>query len=196
MLQSVLTGALTKGIKFIQGLIEVYGVKALVLASLMRGMMLFWFAPEETVTIAYVLLAGESIFHVASIVLIAAVSITFGNVFLYIASYWLGERIIPVEKRKTGKWGFFDWLFNKNGKFAVFIFHLVPVIGGAWVAIPSGWAKMRFKDFLVYSFLSVLLYETLIGFGAWYGIELGLLTTVDIPIIQRMVEQAQMLIGQ
>ncbi|GEM_PF-1970248 len=186
--EEAIINILSRGVELTESFILTYGITALIVASLARGFMLFWIAPDEVVTVSYVLFYSETLFHVLGIVLISTIFILIANSLVFLFFRWVGEEFISEEKKMTRTWRFLNWAFDRNGKFSIIIFRLTPMIGGDWVAIFSGITEMKIKSFLFYSFIGILLHETMLGLGAFYGLEKGLLYEMEIPFIQFLIE--------
>ncbi len=187
-IEGFVINTLSQGVSLTESFILTYGITALILASLARGFMLFWIAPDEVVIISYVLFYSETVTHVAGIVLISTVFILIANTVVFLLFRWLGERLIN-EERKSGRiWRFLNWAFDKNGKFSIVLFRLTPLIGGDWVAIFSGITEMKFKSFVFYSFIGIVLHEAMLGFGTYYGLKMGALFEMNIPIFQFLID--------
>ncbi|VVB77187.1 SNARE associated Golgi protein [uncultured archaeon] len=59
----------------------------------------------------------------------------------------------------------FDAWFNDNGRFTVFISRLLPVVRGL-INFPAGFAKMRLRDFYIYSIAGAAIWTALLmGLG-------------------------------
>ncbi len=188
MLKGIVSSILGRGAEITEYLIHTHGIQALIFVSVLRGLMLFWIAPDEVATVAYVLFATETVAEVAAVVLISSVFILIGNSVVFLLFRWLGERIVSEERKNTRIWRFLNWAFDKNGKFSILIFRMTPLIGGDWVAIFSGLTDMDFREYLIYSFIAILLYEAFIGFGAYYGIKMGMLYELEIPLVNTVLE--------
>ncbi len=186
---------LSQGVELTENFILAYGISALIVASLARGFMLFWIAPDEVVTISYVLFYSETVFHVIGIIIVSTVFILLANSLVFLLFHWVGERLISERRKMTKTWRFLNWAFDRNGKFSIIIFRLTPMIGGDWVAIFSGITEMKFKSFLFYSFIGILLHEAMLGFGAYYGLEKGLLYEMEIPFLQFLVDWIEMVLA-
>ena len=194
-IEAFIVKILSQGIELTENFVQTYGIGALVVGSFTRGLMLFWIAPDEVVTISYVLFYTETFYHVAGIVLISTIAMLIGNSFVFLLFRWIGERLISDERKETKTWRFLNWAFDKNGKVSILIFRMTPLVGGDWVAIFSGITDMRFKDFLIYSFIAILLYESMIGFGAYYGLKLGALYEMDIPFVQFFINWLESIVA-
>ncbi|MDY6774321.1 MAG: VTT domain-containing protein [Candidatus Nanohaloarchaea archaeon] len=147
-----------------------YGIWAYIGASFLKGLLLLFVIPAESVTPLYVLHAADSGWEVAYIAAVGAAAITLANFVIYLLSRAAGERFI--SERGSRKWRFVEWVILENGKFSMFSLRLVPWIGG-WAAIPAGVVRLNVRTFLVYSFLGFLTYEGVLGFAAYYGLKVG-----------------------
>ncbi|MFP4633493.1 MAG: DedA family protein [Candidatus Aenigmatarchaeota archaeon] len=195
MIRDITWRVLNEGVEFTKNFIHTYGLSALVALSITRGLMLFWIAPDETVTISYVLFYADNIPEVAGIVFVSSVAILLGNSVVYLLFHWLGEKLVSESTKTSKTWRFLNWAFDRNGKFSILLFRMTPLIGGDWVAMFSGITDMDFRDFLLYSFVAILLYEALIGFGTYYGIKMGMLYELDIPVVEGLLKEFEMLIN-
>lgn len=172
VLASPIGDLLASGYAFLQGMLVTYGIWAFVGASFMKGMLLFFFAPAESVTPLYILYAADSALEAVLIVVVAAATITLGNTVIYFAARFAGRTLFDEQ---TGRvWRAIDWTMAHHGRLTVFALRIVPWIGG-WAAIPAGLARMRLRDFMLFTFLGFLLYEGFFGMLAWYGIKQGML---------------------
>ncbi len=186
---------LSQGVTLTENFILAYGITALILASLARGFMLFWIAPDEVVTISYVLFYCDTLTHVLGIVIISTVFILLANTVVFLLFRWLGERLISEEKKSGKIWRFLNWAFDRNGKFSIVLFRLTPMIGGDWVAIFSGITDMKLKSFMFYSFIGILLHEAMLGLGAYYGIKMGGLFELNVPVLQSLIDIIEAVLG-
>lgn len=168
-----ISGILSGGTAMLENALAEYGIWVFIGASTLKGMLLFFIIPAESVTPTYVLLAADSGIETAFIVLVASLTILAGNLVVYLVFRMLGERLIGEEQRRTGKWRLLQWACNRHGRASMYLFRLIPLIG-AWAAIPAAIVKLDLKTFLIYSFLGILTYESLLGFGTFYGIKMGM----------------------
>lgn len=170
------TGFFANGYALFAAFLTTYGIWAFIAASAMKGLLVFFFAPAESVTPAYVLYTAESGVEVGFIVLVAAATITLANTVVYLVALFAGGYLFP--DRTGSRWEIMEWLLQEHGKISIFLLRLTPWIGG-WAAIPAGVLRMDIRDFLLYSFLGFLLYEGFFGFGAYYGVKLGMVPQLE-----------------
>lgn len=171
--------AVNAGIAYLQQLFHSYGIAAFVFASLMKGLMLLYIIPAEAVTPTYVLLTAESATDVALIALVAATAILAGNTVIYLLARRLGETFVLYRKfSDTRQWHAMDAVFKRHGRISMFTLRLVPFING-WATIPAAIVRFRMKDFLIFSFFGFLAYEMILGYAAYYGVQLGALVRYE-----------------
>ncbi|MDY6776658.1 MAG: VTT domain-containing protein [Candidatus Nanohaloarchaea archaeon] len=170
-------GFMRSGYRLLQYMIETYGILAFLAASLLKGLLLFFFAPAESVTPLYVLYAADNLLQVAVIVVVAALTITAGNFVIYLLARFLGERLFT--ERESAKWRVVEWLAKEHGRSSMYFLRLIPFIGG-WAAIPAGVVKMNVRDYLIFTFLGFLTYEGFWAYLAYYGVKVG---TLQIPFL-------------
>lgn len=171
-------------------LLTEYQLWAFVGASFLKGILLFYIIPPEAVTPAYVLLTAGSLLDVAVIVVIAAGAMLAGNLFVYTVSRLLGNRLFPPPVRPSRLRRVLEWGLKRHGRVTVFLWRLIPFVGGGWIAIPAGLVRMNLRDFLLYSFLGILLYEAMWGFGAWFIIHQGMAPEVTVPFLEWTLDPA------
>ncbi|MFB6265568.1 MAG: DedA family protein [Candidatus Nanohaloarchaea archaeon] len=167
---SAVGGMAGQAYSLLDSTIAAYGIWAYIGASALKGLLLFFLFPAESVTPIYVLQTASSPLEVAGIVLVGALTITLANFVVYLVSRLAGERF--VSNRGSRKWRLVEWLVVDHGRFSMYFLRIVPWIGG-WAAIPAGIARLNVRTFLVYSFLGFLTYEGLLGFAAYYGLKAG-----------------------
>lgn len=161
------------GLAALSGFFTQYGVFALIGASILKGLLIFYIIPAEAVTPAYVLLFADTPWDVVGISFIAATAILAGNSVIYLFARRLGESFVLYKKfRNRKQWQWVDWMFRRHGRVSMFLLRLVPFIGG-WATIPAALVRFRVRDFLLFSFLGFWAYEALLGFAAYYGVRMG-----------------------
>ncbi|MFB6076627.1 MAG: DedA family protein, partial [Candidatus Nanohaloarchaea archaeon] len=151
---------------------ETYGIWGFVGASLLKGLLLFFIAPPESVTPIYVLYTAENVIHVVAITAVAAAAITAGNFLIYLIARVFGDRFLG-EGGFPGEW-ILELALHRYTRLSMVVFRLIPVTGGI-VAIPAGLVRVPLRLFLVYSFVGFFLYEAVFAFLAFYGIKMGYL---------------------
>lgn len=114
---------------------------------------------------------GNYIMDVFLIVLSGTVGAMLGAIINYLLSLWLGRLVIykfadsrlghlcllDSEKVKKAE----DY-FNDHGKVSTFVGRLIPAIRQL-ISIPAGLAKMPFGQFLLFTFLGALLWNTVLA---------------------------------
>ncbi len=175
---SPVAGAAGQAAAMVEAALVSYGIWAYIGASALRGLLLLFFAPAESITPLYVLTAAETPFDVAVIAVVGAATITAFNLVIYGLSRLAGERF--VSKEDSAVWRFAEWLVGVHSGLSMYLLRLVPGIG-AWAAVPAGIARIRVRTFLIYSFLGFLTYEAFLGFAAYYGLDLWPMMAALLP---------------
>ena len=91
----------------------------------------------------------------------------------YYAAYYIGKDIVYRHlgafhiKRKTLD-GFDEW-FKENGRFAVFISRLLPVVRGL-ISFPAGFAMMPKRQFFFYSFMGTVIWDVVLVLFGYYAL--------------------------
>lgn len=125
--------------------------------------------PSELVLpLAGLLAAGHTLnFYVALFVVVVGSLV--GTLIDYAIGYYLGKevvykhlRLFRIHKETLDR---FDAWFGRNGKAAVLVTRLIPVIRTV-INFPAGFAKMDLKEFVAYSLIGIVVWDTvLMGYG-------------------------------
>jgi membrane protein DedA with SNARE-associated domain len=168
-----LLGYLASAEAILQAMMLEHGLSILLVAQFVSGMGLLLVVPDGLVTPTFVLLYANNIIEVIGIAMVSAAALLAGNFILYLFFRLLGERFLSKNRRETRLWRFMAWAVKRNSKVSLLLFRLLPV-GAELIAIPAGLLKVRIKTFLFYSYIGILIFELVLGLGAWYGIEGGI----------------------
>lgn len=142
-------------------LLDRYGLAALLGVFLLEGAMVLYFAPSESLVPAAVVAFGDEPATVATILAIAVVGATAGQVALFVlarragrefllARGWLGVRATHLER--------FDAWFDRWGPLAVPVSNAMVFVRGM-ATVPAGLSDMRLRTFLVLSAVGTLCFE-------------------------------------
>lgn len=91
----------------------------------------------------------------------------------YFFAYYVGRDMIyryspKLNIRRERLHEFEDW-FELNGRFAVFVGRLIPVVRGL-ISFPAGFAKMNKKTFLIFSFAGSLIWDFVLMLFGYFGL--------------------------
>ncbi len=109
--------------------------------------------------------------NVGLIVLVGTIGAMVGAIVNYVLALWLGRPII--YKFADSKLGHLCLLssekiqkaenyFNDHGKVSTFVGRLIPAIRQL-ISIPAGLSRMHFGQFLLYTFLGALIWNTILA---------------------------------
>ena len=95
-----------------------------------------------------------------------------GMVADYYVAYFLEKDVVYKHLRlfhmKRSSVEAFDAWFAKNGKLTVFVSRLIPLVR-ALINFPAGFAKMRVREFLLYSLAGTIICSASVAFSALYS---------------------------
>ncbi len=127
--------------------------------------------PSEVVVPFAAFKAAEGELNVFLVVLFSTVGAMLGAFINYYLSLWLGRPIIYKFAESTfgkmcllskEKVEYAENYFVKNGKVSTFIGRLVPAVRQL-ISIPAGLAKMRVRDFAVYTLAGAFIWNTILA---------------------------------
>ena len=109
--------------------------------------------------------------NIGLIILVGTVGAMVGAIVNYLLAMWLGRPII--YKFADSKLGHLCLLssekiqkaenyFNDHGKVSTFVGRLIPVIRQL-ISIPAGLSRMHFGQFMLYTFLGALIWNTILA---------------------------------
>ena len=133
--------------------------------------------PSEAILPMAGFLAASDAFTLWGVILAATLGSVIGALALYLAGWYLGRtRILYLIDRYGSKVGVSledvrkaELWFQKRGKLSVLIGRLVPIVRSL-VSIPAGFYHMPLGQFLIYTTIGSLLWNTLLV-GAGYRLE-------------------------
>lgn len=143
-------------------LLTEYGLAALFAIFILEGAMLLYFAPSESLVPAAVVLIAESMTDYATIIGIAVIGATIGQVGLFLLAkrggreYLLEKRWFRVSEDKLER---FDGWFDRWGPLVVPVSNSLLFTRGM-LTVPAGFAEMDTRQFVVLSAIGTLLFET------------------------------------
>lgn len=121
--------------------------------------------PSEIVLPLAGLLAAQGTLNFFAALAVGIVGSMVGSLIDYAIGYYLGKEVVYKHlaifhiKRQTLD-GFDNW-FNRNGKAAVLITRLLPIIRTI-INFPAGFAKMSLRDFVLYSLAGMIVWDTVL----------------------------------
>jgi membrane protein DedA with SNARE-associated domain len=137
-----------------------YGYLALFVLMLLESATLP--VPSELVLpLAGILAAGGTLNFYAAL-LVAIVGSMVGTCIDYAIGYYLGKEVVykhlhifHIKKTTMDR---FDKWFARNGKAAVLITRLIPVLRTV-INFPAGFARMDLREFLLYSLIGIVIWD-------------------------------------
>jgi membrane protein DedA with SNARE-associated domain len=168
--------------EFARGLIQEYGLLALVFIFVLEGAMLLYFAPSEALVPAAIgLLAttdgGYDWLTVAAIMLVAVLGATLGQTALFLFAkrggreWLLAKPWFRVEESKLDR---FDSWFERWGRPAIPISNALLFTRGM-LTVPAGIAELDVREFAALSALGTLVFESWLALTFHFASESGAL---------------------
>jgi membrane protein DedA with SNARE-associated domain len=135
--------------------------------------------PSELVIPPAIYLALTGQLDLSLVIAFATLGCILGAMFNYTLSYYLGRKIIYAMA--SSKWAriFFitpakvqnaEEYFVKNGNISTFIGRLIPGIRHL-ISIPAGLAKMNVRNFVFYTFIGSLIWNTTLSLLSYFLID-------------------------
>ncbi|MGI0141652.1 MAG: DedA family protein [Candidatus Micrarchaeales archaeon] len=164
-------GALTNTYSGINAFVTSYGYIAIFVLMTLEYVSLP--IPSEIVLPLIGLFAAKgtlSFFPALGVVVVAGIV----GIFIdYYIAYFLGKDVVYAHAEKfhisKQRLDDFDVWFARNGKFAVFMARLIPVVRGL-ISLPAGFAKMKKSAFLLYSVAGSLIWDVVLMLFGYYGL--------------------------
>ena len=129
--------------------------------------------PSEVILPLIGLLAAEGTFSFPIALAVVLVAGVVGMFIDYYIAYFFGKDVVykhlgmfHISRKSLDK---FDEAFDRNGKFAVFITRMIPLVR-ALINFPAGFAMMNKKTFLFYSVAGALIWDTVLMSFGYYGL--------------------------
>jgi membrane protein DedA with SNARE-associated domain len=168
--------------EFARGLIQEYGLLALVFIFVLEGAMLLYFAPSEALVPAAIgLLAttdgGYDWPTVAAIMLVAVLGATLGQTALFLLAKRAGREWLlakPWFRIEESKLDRFDSWFERWGRPAIPISNALLFTRGM-LTVPAGLAEVDVREFVVLSALGTLVFESWLALTFHFASESGAL---------------------
>lgn len=121
----------------------------------------------------FLVASGDTTMSLFGVIIAGSVGCTMGSIASYAVGFYAGRPLIIRYGRyflvrekhliSAEKW------FEKYGDKATFIARLLPVIRTV-ISLPAGIAKMRFKRFVLYSFVGSVPWTAMLAYvGYWLG---------------------------
>lgn len=152
----------------------------------------------------YVAMKPGSDLSIFWIIIFGTIGALIGASFNYIMSMWLGRIIIyKFADSKIGKLLMLssekikksEKFFNDHGKTSTFIGRLIPVVRHL-ISIPAGLARMKYMNFLLYTFLGAGLWNIILaGLGYIAGENRDLINTYSHEFSYAFLAIAVVLVG-
>jgi len=135
--------------------------------------------PSELVIPPAASLALQGKLKLSLVILFSTIGCVLGAMFNYVLSYTLGRKVI--YSLANSKWARIflinqekvehaEQFFIKNGNTSTFIGRLIPGIRHL-ISIPAGLAKMKLKDFIFYTFIGSLIWNTILAVLSYFLID-------------------------
>ncbi len=129
--------------------------------------------PSEVILPVIGLLAAEGTFSFPIALAVVLAAGTVGMFIDYYIAYFFGKDVVYKHLEffhiRRESLDHFDEAFVRNGKFAVFITRMIPLVR-ALINFPAGFAMMNKKTFLVYSVGGALIWDTILMAFGYYGL--------------------------
>ena len=167
-----MVGLIEFGSNLILDWISQYGYWGIILLMALESATLP--VPSEIVMpFAGFLVYSEHSMNLPGVILAGTIGCTLGSIAAYAVGYYAGrplilrygKYILLREKHlvQAERW------FDRYGSKATFIARLLPIIRTV-ISLPAGISKMRFKTFVLYSFVGSLPWTALLAYvGYWLG---------------------------
>ncbi|MFH1413065.1 MAG: DedA family protein [bacterium] len=144
--------------------------------------------PSELVIPPAGYLASQGQFNLTLVILSGTLGSLLGALANYYLAKLLGRTVIyAFAKTKFAKWMLIkpskieraEKYFLKYGNISTFIGRLVPGVRQL-ISIPAGLAKMKLRNFIIYTVLGALIWNTVLAvLGYWMGSNKGMLNQLE-----------------
>jgi membrane protein DedA with SNARE-associated domain len=139
-----------------------YALLVLLCVFVLEGAMLMYFMPSEAIVPVSIGLMGSTVTDVATIVGVAVVGATIGQVVLFVLAKRGGRKWL-LEKRwfrvSDERLATFDGWFDRWGPIVVPVSNALLFTRGM-LTVPAGFAGMRTREFVVLSAAGTVVFET------------------------------------
>ena len=167
-----MVGLIEFGSNLILDWISQYGYWGIILLMALESAT-FPVPSEIVMPFAGFLVFSEHSMNLPGVILAGTIGCTLGSIAAYAVGYYAGrplilrygKYILLREKHlvRAERW------FDKYGAKATFMARLLPIIRTV-ISLPAGISKMRFKTFVLYSFVGSLPWTALLAYvGFWLG---------------------------
>lgn len=142
-----------------------YGLLALLAIFVVEGAMLLYFAPNESLVPAAVVLFGKSLPDIALIITVSVVGATAGQYVLFLVAkrggreYLLEKRWFRISEDRLDR---FDAWFERWGPLAVPASNTLLFTRGM-LTVPAGLAEMDDRRFVVFSAAGTLVFQSVLA---------------------------------
>lgn len=132
--------------------------------------------PSEVVIPFAAYKAGQGDLNVFLVIIAGTIGALCGSLINYTLSYYLGRPIVyKFAGSRVGKFFLLseekivhaEEYFLRNGKTSTFIGRLIPGIRHL-ISIPAGLAKMKLRDFMLYTFVGAGLWNIILAIVGYY----------------------------
>ncbi|MDE1845666.1 MAG: DedA family protein [Candidatus Micrarchaeota archaeon] len=129
--------------------------------------------PSEVVLPLVGFFAAQHDFSFFAALLVVLAAGVIGMFIDYFFAYYVGRNVVYRYSPRLGikreqLHEFEDW-FEMNGRFAVFIGRLIPVVRGL-ISFPAGFAKMNKTSFILFSFAGSLIWDVVLMLFGYFGL--------------------------
>ncbi|BCS90596.1 MAG: alkaline phosphatase [Candidatus Micrarchaeota archaeon] len=158
-------------ISYIPSIIKSYGYIGIIALMILESASVP--IPSEVVLPLSGFLAYQGLLNIYLAIAASVIGSIIGILIDYYIGYIIGKDVIYKHSRRLHiskeSIDSFDRWFNKNGKAAVLFVRFIPLLRGL-VSFPAGFSRMSIKDFILYSAVGIVAYNTVL---IYYGFYLG-----------------------
>lgn len=129
--------------------------------------------PSEVILPLVGLLVAQGTFSLPLALAVVLIGGVVGMFIDYYIAYFFEKDVVykhlgmlHISKKSLDE---FDGFFSRNGKFAVFITRMIPLVR-ALINFPAGFARMDKKTFLIYSVAGALVWDAVLMSFGYYGL--------------------------
>lgn len=157
--------SLAEAVDAVAGLLQQYGLVALLGICLLEGAMVLYFAPSESLVPGAIILLADSPAEIGLIVGVAVLGTTAGQTVLFVLArrggreYLLAKGWFRVDEARLDR---FDAWFARWGPIAVPASNTMLFVRGL-LTVPAGVSDMSIRRFVVLSALGTVSFQTILA---------------------------------
>lgn len=152
-----------------KGFIAALGYPGIFLLTLIEGILTP--IPSEIIIPFAGFLAAEGTFFLPLVIIVGTLGSTLGSTGAYYIGYYLGRPFVL----KYGKWfgvkekhvDKAEGWFKKHGDIMILVSHSLPGTR-SFISFPAGIAKMRLRNFVIFTFFGALIWTTVLAIAGFY----------------------------